>query len=98
MNELRHLGYLAGMARWCLSRYEGILTPTGKPKKAPTFYVLKCDRDHLTLTSTKTAKAERFICSEMTASKEKTKNPSRPRTLVCREPTTIIEEITNDVH
>jgi len=94
MNESKHQASLRGTALWCLSRYEGILTPTGKKKKAPDFWILKCLKcRELSLTSTKAAKAKRFQCQVQKPSPTKTKNPSRPYTLVCEGDTTIIEEI-----
>lgn len=35
---------LTRTAEWCLMTQKGILTPGGKPKKPPTYLIVKCSR------------------------------------------------------
>jgi hypothetical protein len=55
---------LRSVARWCLHQYRGILTPTGRQKKPPTFQIVMCEKGHIGLTSSKVAKAQRYKCTE----------------------------------
>ncbi len=94
MNETTHITHLRAIARWCLEQRKGILTPTGRKKKLPTYFIVKCDDcNETTLTSSKVAKAERFKCQVQRPSLRKTNSPSRPRTEICRGETQITEEI-----
>ncbi len=84
---------LVDTAKWCKNYHRGILTPTGKQKKLPTYFVVQCEVcDSLTLTSSKVALAKRFECSAITLG-ENPSNKSAPKTIVCKGGTEILRRI-----
>lgn len=94
MSTSQTLDSMKGIARWCIEQQLGILTPTGRAKKIPTYYIVRChDCEQLGLTDTGVAKAERFRCQQQQLSREKTKSSSRPRTIICRGEVEVVEEI-----
>ena len=94
---------LTNAARWCLNERRGILTPSGKPKKPPTYWVVKCPDCGLGLTdstqqSYKTMKEGNMKCQMRVQNDAvitvKNWTSSNPLSKDCNQPTTIIEEIT----
>ena len=53
MSEKQTIRALESTARWCRETYKGILTEKGNPKKPPTFWIVRCPRCGLGLTSSK---------------------------------------------
>jgi hypothetical protein len=100
MNRTKHLTQLRGIAEWCLSEQDPILTPTGRKKKTPTYWIRECDVHDLSLTSSRMPKADRDTCPAHTAvrgqavSEQTTQGkPKSPRTVICKRPTELVEEI-----
>ena len=84
---------LEDTAEWCIDQQRGILTPTGKSKKLPTYFIIQCEVcDSLTLTSIKVALAKRFKCSAHTLGVN-SMTESTPRTIVCNGGTEILRRI-----
>ena len=93
---------LAGVARWCLKQQKGILTPTGKPKKPPTYWIADCPDCGLVLTSSSEVTIQsmndgKAKCVKRVLNKEvrtpKTWAKTIPQSVVCRKTLTHIETI-----
>lgn len=94
MSETKHQAQLRSCAEYCLRQYAGILTPTGRPKKPPTYYIMECDDHGLTLTFSKMPKDKRFTCQYLLYVPEGTKNNASPHSKVCGNQARVIEEVT----
>ena len=101
MKKSRHLEVLRGMAEWCLSQHDPILTPTGRKKTNPTYWIRECDRHGLVTTSSGMPLDSRELCPThlpgkgQPVSEQTTQGkPKSPRTVKCKGPTKLIEEIT----
>jgi len=75
---------LESTARWCREQYRGILTPTGKPKKLPTYLIVKCRKCGAYGIQKKRPIAGVMPCDSQKVSPVKTRSTSRPRTVICK--------------
>ena len=101
MNRTKHLTHMRGIAEWCLSQHDLILTPTGRKKKNPTYWIRECDEHGLQMTASGMTKTDRDVCPAHTTARGQTVSeqttqgkPKSPRTVICKKPTELIEEIT----
>ena len=93
---------LRGAARWCLDQRRGILTPSGKPKKPPTYWIVMCPDCGMGLTdstqeSYKTMKEGKMKCQKRVQNDAvitlKNWTSSNPLSKFCHKTVTLIEEI-----
>ena len=102
MAETKVHTQLRDVGLWCINQQKGILTPTGKPKKPPTYWVVECPDCGLLLTSSgevtiasmKNGKAkcqQRVLNPERRTMKTWTKRI--PTSVVCHKTVTHLETI-----
>ncbi len=84
---------LRNNVRWCLATHAGILTPTGKPKKLPVYWIVKCRLcDELSLNSSLQSKAKRDKCQRHLLRKGRSRNSYwGPMTVTCEGDIDVIE-------
>jgi len=104
MPESKHQEQLRGIALWCMSERRGILTPTGKPKKPPTYWIMRCPDCGLALMSSKDVTIKKVQADEATCkmrvsnqtvfTRSNWTSGNGERSKVCGNPVTMIEEVT----
>ncbi|RLB68535.1 MAG: hypothetical protein DRH08_00680 [Deltaproteobacteria bacterium] len=84
MSEKSTIRALESTARWCREQYKGILTATGKPKKMPTYLIVRCSKCGALGIQKKRPIAGVTPCDSQKVSPVKTRSTSRPRTVICK--------------
>jgi len=101
MNNEAHISALTSTARWCRKQYEPMTTGvTGKPKKPPTYWIVKCPACGLGLTSSKevtyeSKRANRMKCVRLVPAQPKSKGTSSsyPASKRCKRQVELVKEI-----
>lgn len=102
MADTQHQRDLRGAARWCLDQRRGILTPSGKAKKPPTYWIVDCPDCGLGLSSSNEVtyaivKKGAVTCKRRVENRvvftRRNWTSSHPKSKVCGQPVTVIETI-----
>ena len=102
MSESKHHTQLRGVGLWCINQQKGILTPTGKPKKPPTYWIADCPDCGIVLTSSTQVSIEsmddgKAKCKKRVLNREvrtmKTWTKSIPQSVFCHKTVTHLETI-----
>ena len=102
MSDTKLQTQLRGVGLWCINQQKGILTPSGKPKKPPTYWIADCPDCGLVLTSSREVTIQmmgwgKAKCVKRVLNREvrtmKTWTKKIPQSVVCKKKLTHIETI-----